>query len=76
MRTVSFQGAQLSANERRRLHQQQQVKAFINPVIQQHVSIALERLDTLRLDPQDDPYRYRLDYQAKGTPFLGDAFGF
>ena len=77
MRTVSFQGSRLTESDRRRLAQQQQARAFINPVLQQQVAQIEANLARLQADENRvDPYRYRLDYQAKGTPFVGDAFGF
>lgn len=76
MRTVSFQGSRLTESDRRRLAQQQQARAFINPVLQQQVALAEANLARLQADEnRDDPYRYRLDHQAKGTPWLGDVFG-
>lgn len=76
MRIVSFQGARLTDSDRRRLAQQQQARAFINPVLQQQVALAEANLARLQADEnRDDPYRYRLDHQAKGTPWLGDVFG-
>lgn len=76
MRTVSLQGVRLTESDRRRLALQQQARSFMNPVLQQQVAEALAQVDRLQSQPHDDPYRYRLDYQAKGTPFLGDVFGF
>lgn len=75
-RVVSFQGTQLTPSERRLLEQQRQVRSFMNPVLQQQVEATLAKVDQLRAESQDDPYRYRLEYHAKGTPFVGDAFGF
>lgn len=75
MRTVSFQGSQLSASDRRRLALQQHVRSFMTPALQQQVHQTLAAVDRLRESPQDDPYRFRLDYQSKGTPWLGDVFG-
>lgn len=68
LRTVSLQGTQLTASERRRLAFQQQARASANPDLH-------KQAPRLHEAPQDDPYRYRLDYQSKGTPWLGDVFG-
>lgn len=75
-RVVSFQGAQLTPSERRRLEQQRRVRAFMSPHLQQQVEATLAKVDQLRAESRDDPYRYRLEYHAKGTPVVGDAFGF
>ena len=78
MKTVSFQGTQLSASERRAVQLRQQVNSFMNPVLKQSVDAAIAENERKRAEqiPFDDPYRYRLDYSEKGTPFVGDAFGF
>lgn len=41
MRTVSFQGSQLSLGQRRMLEQQRHVKSFMNPVLTQQVAETL-----------------------------------
>lgn len=78
MRTVSFQGIQLSASERRRLQFQQQTRqAFPNPALAASVDAALERQrEASEQGPQDDPYKFRLEYQSRGTPWVGDVFGY
>jgi len=76
VRRVSFQGSRLTDSDRRRLAQQQQCKPFMNPVLQQQVDEALAAVEKLKSEPYDDPYRYRMDHQSKGTPWLGDVFGF
>ncbi|MCF5550416.1 hypothetical protein GIV71_07820 [Pseudomonas syringae] len=41
MRTVSFQGVQLTSGQKLRLQQQLQVRQFMNPVLTQQVSETL-----------------------------------
>jgi len=41
MRTVSFQGTQLTSGQRRRLDEQQRTRAFMSPVLQQQVTETL-----------------------------------
>lgn len=41
MRTVSFQGSQLSPGQRRMLEQQRHVNSFMNPVLTQQVAETL-----------------------------------
>lgn len=69
MRTVSFQGTQLTPGQRRQLAFQQQARASANPDLH-------KQAPRLHEAPQDDPYRFRLDYQPKCTPWLGDVFGY
>ena len=79
MRTVSHQGLQLSASQRRQLAFQQQSRAaFLNPVFQQQLDEALANLDRLQAQglKAENPNKYSLDYQTKGTPWCGDVFGF
>jgi len=45
MKTVSFQGTQLTSGQRRRLQEQQQARSFVNPVLQQQVNETLAALE-------------------------------
>ncbi|MEE5058200.1 hypothetical protein V2J93_05335 [Pseudomonas alliivorans] len=45
MRTVSFQGSQLSPGQRRTLQQQSHVKAFMSPVLTQQVADTLQVME-------------------------------
>lgn len=76
MRTVSFQGTQLSANQRRQLAFQQQAKAsFLNPELQQMLADSLaeqERRKALGIKPERIWF---VERNEKGTPWLGDVFG-
>lgn len=79
MKTVSFQGTQLSAGQRRQIEAQQRLSgAFLNPHLRQVVDqgiAELERQKAAGVTPSDD-HKYRLDYATKGTPWLGDVFGY
>lgn len=76
-RTVSFQGTQLSANQRRQLAFQQQAKAaFLNPSLQQMLDDSLadqERRKDLGIKPERVWF---VERNEKGTPWLGDVFGY
>ena len=78
MKTVSFQGTQLSASERRRLAMQQQAKPFLNTHLAQQVEQTLEAVEKLREEGTqgENPNRFRHDTTSRGTPFLGDVFGY
>ena len=77
MRTVSFQGIQLSASERRSLELRRQVQAsFLNPALQAQVDKTFEQLDKRKEQGAKPEKIWVLDYSTKGTPFLGDVFGY
>lgn len=79
MRTVSFQGTQLTPGQRRQLSFQQQARQpFLNPILQQQIDAALAEHERLKAQglKAENPYKYSLDYVFKGTPWLGDVFGF
>jgi len=77
LRTVSLQGTQLSASERRRLEFQRRFKAS-NPDLAASVDTAIERhRQAVEQGSQfDDPYRFRFESQSRFTPWLGDVFGY
>lgn len=77
MRKVSFQGAQLTAGQRRNMEQQQLVRAsFVNPVLQQMVDQSLHQLQERKEQGARKEKLWTVIHTATGTPFLGDAFGF
>ena len=78
MKTVSFQGTQLSASERRRLAMQQQAKPFLNTHLAQQVEQTLEAVEKLREEGTqgENPNKFRHATTSRGTPFLGDVFGY
>lgn len=76
MRTVSFQGTQLTAGQRRTMQMQQQARAFVNPVLQQQVNETLAAVDarqSLGIKPER---QWFLDRQERGTPCVAELFGF
>ncbi|MDG9926358.1 MULTISPECIES: hypothetical protein [unclassified Pseudomonas] len=77
MKTVSFQGTQLSASERRRIEQQRQVRSFLNPHLTQQVDEALAAVDKLREEGNygENPNKFRLFSETKSAPYVGDLFG-
>lgn len=77
MRSVSLQGTQLSASERRSLELRQQVRAsFINPVLQAQVDLTVAKLDQRKEEGAKPERVWFNDRTEKGTPFLGDVFGY
>lgn len=79
MRTVSFQGTQLSPGQRRQLDFQQQARAaFLNPILEQQVEQGFAALEQHKLTgkPYENPNKFHVESTATGTPWGGDCFGF
>lgn len=78
MKTVSLQGTQLSASERRRLDLQRRYKATPNPNLMQMVDEACSAADKLREEGNqgENPNKFRHDTTSRGTPYVGDLFGY
>ncbi|OCX95303.1 MAG: hypothetical protein BFD77_08035 [Pseudomonas sp. CO183] len=76
MRTVSFQGTQLTSGQRRRLQEQQQARPFVNPVLQQQVNETLAALDARQSQGIKPERQWFLEFEAKGTPCVAELFGF
>lgn len=79
MRTVSFQGTQLTAGQRRQMEQRQQAKpAFLAPHLHQMLDDSAREI--ARMNEQgiqgENPNKFRFAYETKGTPWLGDVFGY
>lgn len=78
MKTVSLQGTQLSASERRRLELQRRYKATPNPNLMQMVDDACAAADKLREEGTqgENPNKFRFESESRSAPFLGDVFGY
>jgi len=77
MRTVSFQGIQLSAGQRRQQQFQQQVRAnFLSSSLQQIVDDSLAEIAKRKCDGVKPERIWFVDRIEKGTPWLGDVFGY
>jgi hypothetical protein len=77
VRTVSFQGAQLTSGQKRRLAEQQRVQnSFINPVLAQQVEQTL-RVVEARKEQGVKPERiWFVDRQEIGTICIAEWMGF
>lgn len=77
MRTVSFQGAQLTSGQKRRLAEQQQIQnSFINPVLAQQVEQTL-RVVEARKEQGVKPERiWFVERQETGTICIAEWMGF
>jgi len=76
LRTVSFQGTQLTSGQRRRLQEQQQARAFVNPILQQQVNETLAALEARQSEGIKPERQWFLERQERGTPCVADLFGF
>lgn len=76
MKTVSFQGTQLTSGQRRRLQLQQQARAFVNPVLQQQMNDTFAELDRRKQQGIKPERQWFLERQERGTPCVAEMFGF
>lgn len=76
MKTVSFQGTQLTAGQRRTMQMQQQARAFVNPILQQQVTETLAAVDARQPQGIKPERHWFLERQERGTPCVAELFGF
>jgi hypothetical protein len=76
MKTVSFQGAQLTHGQRIRLEQQQRVKAFMAPVLIDLVADTLKAVETRKEQGIKPERQWFVDRQESGTPSIAEWMGF
>lgn len=76
MKTVSFQGAQLSPGQRRRLEQQRQVQAFLTPVLAEQVAQAIEVLDARKEQGAKPEKQWFLVSDTHGTISIAEWMGY
>lgn len=76
MRTVSFQGAQLSPGQQRRLEQQRQVQAFMNPVLAEQVAKTIEVLEIRKEQGAKAEKQWFLVSDTRGTPSFAEWMGY
>ncbi len=76
MRMISFQGDGLSASQYRTIQLRQQVRAAVNQsVLQQQVAATLQALERHKEQGGKPERVWSTISNEKGTPFLGDVFG-
>ncbi len=68
LRTVSFQGTQLTAGQRARLEVEQRTRAFMNSTLHQQVTETLAALDSGKHQAHRPERQWFLDRQERGTP--------
>lgn len=77
MRTVSFQGVQLTSGQQRRLLEQQQLRSsFMNPILVEQVESTLKAVEA-RKEQGVKPERFwYLERQEIGTICVAEWMGF
>lgn len=77
MRTVSFQGVQLTSGQQRRLTEQQQVRgSFINPILAQQVHQALIAVEARKEQGIKPERLWFVERQETGTTCVAEWMGF
>lgn len=77
MRTVSFQGTQLTAGQKRRMLEQQQARsAFINPVLAQQVEQALKVVEARKEQGVKPERIWFVERQETGTLCIAEWMRF
>lgn len=76
-RTVSFQGTQLSASQRRTMAMQQQVRAsFLNPTLQTMVDETFAALDQRKEQGVKPERQWFVDREERGTSCVAEWMGY
>lgn len=78
MKTVSFQGSQLTTSDRRRLAERQQVvaSAFLNPVLQNQLQVAIHRLEERKEQGFKPEKFWFVERQEQGTTCVAEWMGY
>lgn len=77
MRTVSFQGVQLSASQRRTMAMQQQVRAsFLNLTLQTMVDDTFAALDQRKEQGVKPERQWFFDREERGTSCVAEWMGY
>ena len=77
MSTVSFQGLQLSSSQRRSMAVRQHLQAsFMNPNLTAMVDQTLAQVEQRKAQGIQPERVWFVDRTEKGTPWVGDVFGF
>lgn len=77
MRTVSFQGVQLTSGQQRRLSEQLQLRgSFINPVLAQQVEQTLKAVEARKEQGVKPERIWVVERQETGTTCVAEWMGF
>lgn len=77
MRTVSFQGVQLSAGQRRQLAFQQQTRAaFLNPILAESVEQTIAAVEARKAQGVKRERVWFIDREEQGTACIAEWMGY
>ena len=80
MKTVSFQGVQLTAGQKLRLQQQQHMRSFMNPVLSDQVSTTLAVMEVRKeqgAQPWVNPNKFNIcERSSSGTLSMAEWMGY
>ncbi|WP_426139438.1 hypothetical protein [Pseudomonas sp. DWP3-1-2] len=76
MKTVSFQGIQLTAGQKLRLKQQQHMRSFMHPVLADQISSTLAVIERRKEQGVKPDQIWFFDYEKTGTPSVAEWMGF
>lgn len=76
MKTFNFVGAHLSPRQRQTLEQQQRVKAFMNPVLNEQVHQVIEVLEARKEQGAKPEKQWFIVSDTHGTISIADWMGF
>jgi len=76
MRTVSFQGTQLTPGQKARLQQQQHLKSFMNPVLAEQVETTLAVIELRKEQGAKPDQIWFFDYESHGTVSMAEFMGY
>lgn len=77
MKTVSFQGTQLTSTQRSRLAFEQKTRAgFLNNNLAAQVNETLAAIEKRKEEGAKPERQWNVIHQSKGTPCFAEMFGF
>lgn len=76
MRTVSFQGTQLTSGQRLRMQQQQHIRSFMHPVLADQVSETIRAIESRKEQGVKPDQIWFFDYEKSGTISVAEWMGF
>jgi|GEM_PF-3427854 len=76
MRTVSFQGTQLTDRERQKLAFHRNTRPLLNDHLKQMVDQSLVEDEQAKATGKKAPSLWTVERKERGTPYVGDIFKF
>lgn len=76
MKTVSFQGAQLTTGQRERLQQQRRIQSMLNPVLAEQVAQTIAVLDVRKEQGIQPEKQWVTISDTRGTVSIAEWMGY